>query len=220
MGTSAAKGLLDRDRAANRTGHRLLGRASLALIGMVGLLTVLTASVAVVADRTPPAPPSTLEIHAPRIVVIKSKRVLYLFDGDRLVRRYPVALGFAPIGQKRHADDGRTPEGVFRICTRTRASQYHRFLGISYPDPTAAGRGLRDGLISFGEYRSLVTADSAGGCPLWSTALGVGIGLHGCGDACLAVGVDWSAGCVALSDADIEELFGVLRIGDVVEILP
>jgi lipoprotein-anchoring transpeptidase ErfK/SrfK len=54
----------------------------------------------------------------------------------------------------------------------------------------------------------------------WSTALGGGIGLHGTGDAGLAGGGDWSAGCVALSDADIEELFGVLRIGDVVEILP
>ncbi|MCB9850103.1 MAG: L,D-transpeptidase [Phycisphaerales bacterium] len=187
----------------------------LATLGTAILMAWTTSTVIGRSLAEPPTWPELQTVRAPRVVVVKSKRTLYLFDGDRLVRAYPVALGVQPVGQKTHAGDGHTPEGVFRVCTRTTESRYHRFLGISYPDKAAALRGLRDGLISFGEFHELIAADEKNQCPSWSTALGGGIGLHGHGSA-----GDWSAGCVALDDADIEELFDVLRVGDEVEILP
>jgi hypothetical protein len=94
-------------------------------------------------------------------------------------------------------------------------SPNHRFLGLNYPDARAARRGLRDGVISRGEYHDLTAADRDGRCPNWATPLGGGIGLHGGG-----VDGDWTAGCIALRDEDIDELFTVLRVGDAVEILP
>ncbi len=156
----------------------------------------------------------------PRVVVLKSKRVLHLFDGQALIRTYPVALGSDPVGDKLLAGDGRTPLGLFRICTKKRSSEHHRFLGISYPTAEAAERGLAEGLLTAGEARAIVAADAEGRCPPWLTAVGGGIGLHGQGTARTTPGTDWTEGCVALSDRDVEELFGVLRVGDEVEILP
>ncbi len=154
-------------------------------------------------------------VRAPRIVVIKHTHMLHLFDGDRLLRSYPLDLGTSPAGEKRLKDDGRTPLGRFRIVTKNVDSPYHRFLGISYPHAEAVDAGLTRGLISPGEASAVRDALAETRRPIWDTALGGGVGIHGG-----RRGYDWTGGCIALSDKHITELFGVLRIGDVVEILP
>lgn len=161
-----------------------------------------------------------LTLRHPHVVVLKSKRKLHLFEGDALVRTYPISLGSGPVGNKFRAGDGRTPEGVFRICAKNGASQHHRFLGINYPNTEVARRGFELGLLTRGEARAVWQADRNEQCPPWSTALGGGIGLHGGGLRTLDGQADWTAGCIALSDAHIEELFEVLRVGDRIEILP
>jgi murein L,D-transpeptidase YafK len=166
-------------------------------------------------QTAPPGSEDRLDVRNPHVVVLKSKRKLHLFDGQRLVRTYDIALGPHAIGQKFRQADGRTPEGRFRVRTRNDRSKYCRFLGIDYPDPAAAQRGLRDGLISYGEFKEIIEAHATGRCPLWTSALGGGIGIHGHG-----TDGDWTAGCVALADEDVKELYRVLRLGDVVEILP
>jgi murein L,D-transpeptidase YafK len=160
-------------------------------------------------------PLDSFTVQRPRVVVLKSKRVLHLFDGNRLIRTYPVDLGFAAVGQKFRAGDGRTPEGNFRIVTRNAASSYHRFLGINYPGEEAISVGLQQGLISGGQASGLRQAIVGDQPPDWDTPLGGGIGIHG-----HRKGTDWTAGCIALSDQHVEELFEVLRIGDPIEILP
>ncbi len=159
--------------------------------------------------------PSTtvLTLQKPRIVVVKSTRKLYLLDGETVVRVYSVTLGPEPTGQKIRAGDGRTPEGVFRICSKRSDSPNHRFLGIDYPDVRAAREGLDRGLISDGEAKAIFEAQRTGRCPSWTTDLGGAIGLHG-------AGARQTAGCIALADEHIEQLFAVLRIGDTVEVLP
>ena len=156
-----------------------------------------------------------LMLENPRVVVLKSKRELHLFDRDSLIRTYPVDLGLEPIGDKRRRNDNRTPEGSFQIVTKNAESAYHRFLGIDYPNGEAVDRGLAAGLISPGEAAAILDALRDGRCPSWSTELGGGIGLHGHGQ-----GRDWTAGCMAVADEDIEELFRVMRVGDRVDILP
>ncbi len=156
-----------------------------------------------------------LHLTQPRIVVLKAKRQLHLFDGDRLVRIYPIALGRNPVGQKVCEGDGRTPESRFHVVTKNRQSKYHRFLGLDYPALPAAERGLCQGVSTEGEARSIREAFAAGRCPSWTTALGGAIGIHGHGTA-----TDWTAGCVALADRHAEQLFDVMRLGDEVEILP
>lgn len=156
-----------------------------------------------------------LKIASPRVVVLKRKRTLHLFDGTRLVRSYPIDLGFAPDGEKLRKDDGRTPVGEFRVVSKNAQSAYHRFIGLSYPGEKAVARGLASGLISAGEAASVRQALTDGRRPNWNTGLGGGIGIHG-----HRIGQDWTGGCVALSDTHMDELFDVLRIGDPVEILP
>ena len=94
---------------------------------------------------------SLVTVNEPRLVVLKAKHLAHLFDGENLVRSYPIDLGFAPLGQKLREGDGRTPVGRFRIATKNSTSPYHRFLGLDYPDEAAVLQGLRVGLVSSGE---------------------------------------------------------------------
>jgi murein L,D-transpeptidase YafK len=168
---------------------------------------------AVGAER--PTDLASISLDAPRVVVLKSKRLLHVFDGQTLVRTYAIDLGSSPVGQKVRQGDGRTPTGRFRVCTKNTSSPYHRFIGIDYPDESAVDRGLACGLLSPGEAASIRKALADGQCPDWGTAVGGGIGIHG-----HRKGRDWTGGCIALSNEHVEELFSVLRIGDPVEILP
>lgn len=187
-------------------------------VGVILVGTFLTLGVALVQSTLAGSPTTKLgstQLGQPRVVVLKTARTLHLFDGDRLVRTYAVDLGTKPQRPKRLKGDGKTPVGLFRVTTKNAASPYHRFIGISYPDQAAADWGLAHGLISKGEALGIHRALAADECPNWDTALGGGIGIHG-----HRKGRDWTGGCVAVSDAQIEELFAVLRIGDSVEILP
>ena len=184
-------------------------------VGTIGLIVASAAAIgSAVVDVTASNSPA-VQVTNPRVVVLKTKRILHLFDGGRLIRTYPIDLGTVPDGPKRRKDDRRTPIGSFRVVAKKTDSRYHRFLGIDYPDTTAVEWGLANGLISIGEARAIRQALESGQCPSWSTALGGGIGIHG-----HRLGRDWTGGCVALSDQHVEELFSVLRIGDPVEILP
>ena len=93
-------------------------------------------------------------------------------------------------------------------------------MGLDYPNVETARRGLDRGLLTAGEARAIVAAIDEGRCPPWLTPAGGGIGIHGYGTAQARPGTDWTAGCIGLTDRDVEELFQVLRVGDVVEILP
>ncbi len=187
---------------------------SVVLFGILVLLVATGMSKAIVGSRDIPEP--TIALNDPHVVVLKSKRVMHLFDGEVLVRTYAIDLGRSPVGRKHLEGDGRTPEGTFYIATKNRKSRFHLFLGLSYPDIDAAEWGYTKGFISEGEARGICEAIEAGHRPNWQTALGGAIGIHGHGGQ----GKDWTAGCVAVTNGQVEELFAVLRVGDRVEILP
>jgi len=84
---------------------------------------------------------------ARRLVITKHARSLTVFDGEEEVLRIPVVIGKNPADKLRKGDLA-TPEGEFYICYKNPASQYHRFLGLSYPNVEDAERGLRDKLIT------------------------------------------------------------------------
>ncbi len=182
-----------------------------AFIGLMAAAVLAAACGAAGRDADRPV----VNLSNPRVVVLKSKRLLHLFDGDVLVRSYPIDLGRSPVGPKRVEGDGRTPIGRFRLVSKNADSPYHRFLGIDYPNIDAVEWGLNKGIISRGEAAGIRGAIAQGRCPDWGTALGGGIGIHG-----KRRGEDWTAGCIALSDQQVEELFSVLRIGDPIEVLP
>ena len=161
----------------------------------------------------PPALPRTIK--APRLVVHKSKREIQLLSGNSLVRTYRIALGLEPVRPKEKKGDYATPEGTYYICTKNPQSRYALALGLSYPGPADAERGLSAGLISTAERDQIVTAWNARTRPPWNTKLGGEIMIHGHGS-----GWDWTSGCIALNGQDIEELYRVVPVGTSVEICP
>jgi murein L,D-transpeptidase YafK len=150
-----------------------------------------------------------------RIEIQKAARTLSVFDGDELLKTYRVALGFSPSGDKEIEGDGKTPEGRFYIFTKNSESKFHLSLGISYPSIDDAERGLTDDLVSQDEADAIVRSINENGMPMQKTKLGGEIYIHGGG-----VENDWTDGCIALKDNEIEELFELVAKGTVVEILP
>lgn len=150
-----------------------------------------------------------------RIIVWKGERRLALVSDGKVLKEYRVGLGPVPAGHKEREGDGRTPEGDYYVCTRLERSRFRHFLGLSYPGISDAHRGVRAGLLSRAERDRILAAQQARKQPPWSTRLGGAVGIHGSG-----AGSDWTAGCVAVEDRDIDELFAVVRLGTPVTIEP
>lgn len=150
-----------------------------------------------------------------KIIIRKSDRRLELLEGEQLRKAYRIALGSCPFGNKEVEGDHRTPEGEFYIFTKNPKSKFHLSLGISYPSPKDAKRGLESGLISQEEFAKIVAAGSVMGKPPQNTPLGGEIYIHGGG-----VDGDWTKGCIALDNQDIAELFELVQRGAQVEIYP
>lgn len=157
--------------------------------------------------------PLKLPLEAPRVVVEKGARRLKLYAGGELVRVRRIALGFTPEGDKVRQGDGRTPEGEYQVCMKNPKSNFYLSLGLTYPNAEHAERGLRDGLITRAQHKSITNALKTGRCPAWNTALGGEIFIHGGG-----TGRDWTFGCVALENPEIKELFDTLPAGTPVSI--
>jgi len=161
------------------------------------------------------APPETLHL-----VVQKSERRLLLYAAqgagpERLVKDYRIALGQQPSGPKRDRGDSATPEGEYYVTHANPKSRFHLSLGLSYPNARDAEQGLRRGLITKAEQAAIAEALAKGARPPQDTKLGGDLFVHGGG-----TGSDWTLGCIALADADIDELFARVPVRTRVTIAP
>lgn len=163
------------------------------------------------AEKTKPSP----TIENARLVVKKSERKLEFYDGERLIKTYKIALGFAPVGDKETEGDGKTPLGEFYVFTKNDESRFYLSIGLSYPNSDDAARGLREGLISQDEHDAIIAAINEKRMPPQKTRLGGEIYIHGSGAA-----RDWTWGCIALENDEIKEIFDAVPTGAPVTILP
>jgi murein L,D-transpeptidase YafK len=159
--------------------------------------------------------PLKLPLTDPQIVVLKSQRRLELYSAANLVRTYKIGLGLNPVPDKQREGDRATPEGEFYIFTKNPRSAFHLSLGISYPNIEDAERGMKSGLITRAQRDNIVRAIKRKQGPPQYTALGGLIYIHGNGASS-----DWTWGCVALENEDIEELYQVILVGTPVTIKP
>ena len=164
----------------------LLGLAALALTGCQSFRFPLPQWV-----RRPDLPEVT------RIEVRKAERLMTLYSGSRVVRRYDIALGSDPVGHKRSSGDGRTPEGDYTIDRRNPNSQFHLSLGIFYPRRSDRLVARKAGLNPGGD-----------------------IFIHGQAGRHRGRGRDWTEGCIAVTDREIEEIYAMVDIGTPIRILP
>jgi murein L,D-transpeptidase YafK len=132
------------------------------------------------------------------VLVFKGSRVMYLMHGNEALAAYPVNLGFTPDGHKQRRNDGRTPEGSYIIDRKNPDSEYHLSLGISYPDE-----------------HDRAAAQEAGDDP------GGDIFIHGGPTRRADRGKpDWTAGCIAVTDRQIEDIYAMVRLGTPIDIYP
>lgn len=154
-------------------------------------------------------------IHKPELYVYKEKRRMYVIQSNVLVRDYPIGLGFSPRGDKQRGGDGKTPEGDFVVCVKNPESRFVKSLGLNYPDKKRAERAVLSGLITPIELRGIVASLDRLMLPPSNTALGGQIFIHAGG-----AHKDWTNGCIALYDRDMDELFVMAGEGTPVSIRP
>ena len=136
-----------------------------------------------------------------QVVVNKSDRMMYLISGKTVLKSYKIGLGNQPNGAKQFEGDGKTPEGIYFVDRFNPRSAYHLSVGVSYPNTQDTARALSAGLKPGGD-----------------------IFIHGRGRegaaALAAKKIDWTAGCIAVEDAEIEEIFAMVQGGVPVVINP
>jgi murein L,D-transpeptidase YafK len=144
--------------------------------------------------RTPPAMAPASQ-RADSIVVDKSERRMRLLRDGKLIRTYSILLGDAPIGHKRQQGDERTPEGAYRISGRNQNSRFHLSLRVSYPNQADRKQASARGVDPGGDIMI------HGGTPPGYRR-------------------DWTDGCIALTDAQIEEVWSLVPTGTPIRIDP
>ncbi len=170
---------------------------ALALAGLVaaGALASASADPPIPTPRPEPEPAVTL------VRVAKADRRMELMAGDTVLRSYSIALGGNPVGHKLQEGDKRTPEGRYMLDWRNPNSQYYRSIHVSYPNDadriSASERGVDPGgdIMIHGQPNSF---------PLRS------VGLPG----------DWTLGCIAVTNEEMDEIWSMVKDGTPIEIRP
>ena len=139
---------------------------------------------------------------ADKILIEKKERRLTLLAKGDTLKTYRVALGGNPDGPKERQGDGKTPEGNYFITSRNRDSEYHLALHISYPNEKDRKRAKELGVSPGGNIM----------------IHGIKNGYSWVGD--MHTGMDWTRGCIAVTDEEIEEIAGLVKDGTAVEIRP
>ncbi len=143
-----------------------------------------------------------VSIQVDSIVVYKSKRTLLAFSNGQLIKTYKISLGSMPVGSKEFEGDKKTPEGIYFINAKNPNSGYRKNLGISYPDKHDIDNAKRIGKSTGGDVK-----------------------IHGLRNGLGFISkfqrwYDWTAGCIALNDREVDELYSSTKIGTKIEIKP
>ncbi len=135
------------------------------------------------------------------VLVVKSESTLYLIKNRKILKRYKVSLGANPKGHKRQEGDKRTPEGAYILDYKKIDSTFYKAIHISYPNGEDVRRARKAGV-------------DPGGC----------IMIHGqkngCGTGSISRHINWTDGCIALSNSDMDEIWESVAVGTPIKILP
>ncbi len=139
---------------------------------------------------------------ADQIVIVKSTRTMTLMNHGEVLKTYKVALGTVPVGGKQRTGDHKTPEGLYKVDWKNAQSKFHKALHVSYPNAADRERAKKMGVEPGGE-----------------------IEIHGLGAKYGWVGAahrlhDWTDGCVAVTNEEIDEIWPLVPVGTVIEIKP
>jgi murein L,D-transpeptidase YafK len=155
------------------------------------------------------------------LLVETEPRVLKVMQGDAELDVFPrVAIGLRGADVEKARGDKKTPLGEYRIGWVNENSKFHRFLGLTYPNVDNAKRAYRDGMIDEETVRTIMRAEMEESIPPQNTPLGGQIGIHGLGAADREIhqAFDWTSGCIALTNEEIDRLSRWIKKGTLVVI--
>jgi murein L,D-transpeptidase YafK len=146
---------------------------------------------------------------ADKVLVLKEERKLFLLRDGHVIEEFDVALGINPKGHKVFQGDGRTPEGTYRLTFKNENSRFHRSIRISYPNAEDKALAQRFGIPPGGDImihgqpnprhgEESATKDSASSI----------------------IGGDWTEGCIAVSNAEMDRIWAKIDSGTPIEIRP
>jgi len=161
------------------------------------LSVALPSSVLPCQDRS-----TRVAVTADQVLILKSERKMMLLRGRKVLKTYKVALGTQPVGPKERFGDHRTPEGEYIVDLRKPNSQFHKALHLSYPNSADRAHAQKLGVNPGGDVE-----------------------IHGLGAKWGWVGavhrqIDWTDGCIAVTNEEIDEIFSMVPLGTPVEIKP
>lgn len=136
------------------------------------------------------------------ILVLKSKRELIAFSNGIAVKTYKIALGKQPIGSKEIEGDNKTPEGIYTINDKNENSAFYKNLGVSYPNELQIENAKRVGKNPGGDIKIHGLRNGIGFLNKFHRLF------------------DWTAGCIAVTNEEIDELYNAVPIGTKIEIRP
>jgi murein L,D-transpeptidase YafK len=139
-------------------------------------------------------------VMADKVLVLKGERKLLLMKGDEVLKTYSVSLGGSPVGPKVRQGDSKTPEGKYVLDRHNAKSQYHRSIHISYPNAEDVARAKKLGVPPGGDVFVHGQPHDFSGT---SQQLG-----------------DWTDGCIAVTNAEMDEIWRAVADGTVIEIRP
>lgn len=154
------------------------------------------------------------------LIDTKAKKI-EIKKGDETVETLEhVAIGRGGAGLKTHRGDNITPQGEYHIGWVGDKSMFKRFLGLTYPSVQDAENAFDKGIIDERQYQRIVRAHELGQIPPQDTPLGGQIGIHGLGSANAKIHevFDWTHGCIALTNPQIDHLSQIVDTGTVVKI--
>ena len=144
--------------------------------------------------------PTDIQIN--KLVVYKSNGELLAYSNGKLVKTYKISIGRQPFGKKEFKGDEKTPEGIYQINNKNAKSDYHKNLGISYPNKADIKNAKRLGKQTGGDIK-----------------------IHGIKNKMGFIGkfhrwFNWTQGCIAVTDEEIDELYNSVKIGTKIDIKP
>ena len=172
----------------------LLATVTVVFISMVGVSAITYAKNTI-------KPTIAADVIVDKVYVDKSERVLKLLSGDKVIKSYRISLGDSPAGHKRQEGDERTPTGSYTLDYKNENSGYHRSIHVSYPNAIDKARAKKRGVSPGGD-----------------------IMIHGQRNgfghlAALTQQRDWTNGCIAVTNDEMDEIMAIYRAGMPIEIV-
>lgn len=153
-----------------------------------------------------------------QILISKKNKELIVEKAGEIIKKYHIASGKGGKGTKRKQGDSKTPQGVYRVSKFKDSSRFHYFIQLDYPNLIDAWYGYKNKTIDANDFKRIASAYKKREAPPQDTALGGFIGIHGLGEEneeklTIHQEINWTEGCIALTNSDVIDLKKFIDIG-------